>query len=341
MKERFEYSSFTVRSILENKFQFKESQIFKYISTSSEECEADTLFVPLKGNRDGHEFIPKALENGASHFLCEHNHPVLRTLSDKKKEKAIFVSNTLEALGKLASFHRNRFSPFVIGITGSSGKTTTKEFFYSALKYLGEEHLVVTEKNYNNEIGLPFTLFKIGLNTKVVVCEMGMNHLFEISRLTKLAKPSIAVITNIGQAHIENLGSVENIAHAKSEIMEGLCANSFLFVPENVRKKDILERKAMLHNVNIQTYSLNSAYLKILEEYTDGFLLEVFGKKVRWNLPGRQLLWNLAGVLYALSFSGFEHEKLIEGILTFQPADKRNVWIHKKNLHILDDTYNA
>lgn len=341
MKEKFEYSSFTVRFILENKQEWKETSFFQYISTSSEECEPNTLFVPLKGNRDGHEFIPKALEKGASHFLCEYNHPILRTLGNKAQSKAIFVNNTLEALGKLASFHRKRFSPFVIGITGSSGKTTTKDFFHYGIKYLGEENIVVTEKNYNNEIGVPFTLFKISANTKIVVCEMGMNHLYEISKLTKMALPHVAIITNIGQAHIENLGSVENIAHAKSEIIEGLGANGYLFVPENVRKKEIIEKKAMSHNVNLLTYSLNSSYLKILKENTDGFELEIYGKQVAWRLPGKQLLWNLAGVLYVLSFLGLEQEKVLEGISNFQATNKRNVWIHTAHYHILDDTYNA
>ncbi len=341
MKERFEYSSFTIRSLLEEKFCLQENSLFNYISTSSEECEKNTLFVPLKGNRDGHEFIPDALEKGATHFLCECNHPILETLNEENKSKAILVKNTLEALGKLANFHRKRFSPLVIAVTGSSGKTTTKDFLYYGVKYLEDKHLVVTEKNYNNEIGLPFTIFKINANTKIVVCEMGMNHLHEISRLTQMALPHAAIITNIGQAHIENLGSVENIAYAKSEIIEGICANGYLFVPENIQKREILEKKAMSHNVNVLNYSLNSSYLKILEEHPNGFILEVYGKKLNWNLPGRHLLWNLAGVLFILSFLGFDKEKVLEGISKFEPTNKRNVWIHYKNFHILDDTYNA
>ena len=340
MKEKFFYSTFTLRKVLEGITNFHTEGFVNFITNSSEECEPNSLFVPLRANRDGHQFIPEALERGASLFLCEKNHPILDKLSTSHRQKAIFVNNTLAALGKLAEFHRNRFNPFVIGITGSSGKTTTKEFFKNALSYLGDEKLVASEKNYNNEIGVPFTLFKINEKTKVVVCEMGMNHRFEISRLTQIVKPDLSFITSIGPAHIENLGSIQNIARAKIEIIESM-KNGFLFIPEDIEQKEIIEKKIRKSNVELITYSLSaSSYVQIIAEKPTGFLLKILGKEISWELPGKKLLWNLCGVVHALVFSGFSKQGIIEGISKFQPENKRNVWIYKY-FKILDDTYNA
>lgn len=340
MKEIFSYSIFSIRRIFEENTDFQEQGFVNSITNSSDECEPGSLFVPLKGNRDGHEFIPFALQKGASIFLCEKNHPILHSLSESDRKKAIFVNNTLLALGRLAEFHRDRFNPFLIAITGSSGKTTTKEFFRYALSYLGEDRVVASDKNYNNEIGVPFTLFKINEKTKVVVCEMGMNHRYEISRLTKMAKPDISLITSIGPAHIENLGSVQNIARAKMEIIEGM-RKGFLFLPENIEEMEIVEQLINQSSIELIRYSLPaSPHIKILKEKSDGYSLNILGKELEWSIPGEKILWNLAGVLHALTFSGFSIEGIFEGISKFKPEDKRNVWIYK-HFHIFDDTYNA
>lgn len=153
------------------------------------------------------------------------------------------MRDTLVALGKLAAFHRSRFNPIVIAVTGSSGKTTTKELLGNCLKNLGEEALVVTEKNYNNEIGLPFTLFRISDQTRIAVCELGMNHKGEISRLTEIAKPNYAIVTTIGTAHIEFLGSQKNIAKAKAEVAEGLSKDGILFYPSTGEYSKILKKE--------------------------------------------------------------------------------------------------
>ncbi len=125
------------------------------------EVQNNSLFIPLVGNRDGHDFIQEAIDKGSICFLCQKDHPVLKKLSSIDTKKAIIVEDTLLALGKLAKFHRSRFMPFTIAITGSSGKTTAKEIVASSFSFLGKEEIVATEKNYNNEIGLPFTLFRV------------------------------------------------------------------------------------------------------------------------------------------------------------------------------------
>ena len=340
MIESFNYNLFTIRSILGDT-QFTEKNKLKFISTSSMEVKSGTLFVPLRGNRDGHEFILDAIKRGATSFLCEKNHPILKELSFAELQKGIFVNDTLLALGKLASFHRDRYSPIVIGITGSSGKTTTKELMGLVARQIGSNQVVVTDKNYNNEIGVPFTLFKINENTKIVVCEMGMNHKGEISRLTAIAKPSICLVTNIGPCHIENLGSLANIAHAKSEIIEGVPKGGVIFIPEKVPFKKVFQEKAKKNQVTLKTFSLNkNPNIQVEKVLSEGFILNLFSQKFIWKIPGEKILENIAGVSSVASELKFTPEEIHKGLSSYKAKDKRFV-IEKGSYKIINDTYNA
>ena len=147
----FSYSLSTILGVLncDPTLQLNGRGKVQTISTSSLECQMGTLFVPLKDIRDGHNFIPDALNRGASFFLCENKHPILKTLSIEDQKKAILVEDTLLALGELAKFHRNAFRPIVIAITGSSGKTSTKDLIGNLFSFLPNNQIVITEKNYN------------------------------------------------------------------------------------------------------------------------------------------------------------------------------------------------
>ena len=173
--------------------------------------EAGQLFIALKGERDGHDFIPAALEKGAAAVLCTHcdgDYP------------AIVVEDTRIALGDIARGERDRLGMKVVGITGSVGKSTTKEMVATVLgsKYKVEK----TPANHNNDIGMPMAILSMSEDTKVAVLEMGMNHFREIAYLASIGKPDVAVIINIGTMHIEHLGSMEGILKAKLEILEGM-----------------------------------------------------------------------------------------------------------------------
>ena len=169
------------------------------------------LFVALKGARDGHDFVPAALERGAAAVLCNHcdgDYP------------AIVVEDTRKALGDIARGERQRIGMKVVGVTGSVGKSTTKEMIACVL-----ETTYRTGKspvNHNNDLGLPMAILALPENTQVAVLEMGMNHFREMAYLTSIAKPDVAVIINIGTMHIEHLGSMEGILKAKLEILEGM-----------------------------------------------------------------------------------------------------------------------
>ena len=180
-------------------------------SNDTRSLKKGQLFVALQGQRDGHEFIPAALEKGASAVLCAHQ---------EGDYPAIVVADPRTALGHIARGERNRLNMKVVGITGSVGKSTTKEMVATVL-----ETTFRTGKspaNHNNDIGLPMAILALPDDTQVAVLEMGMNHFREMAYLSKIAQPDIAVIVNIGTMHIEHLGSREGILKAKLEILEGL-----------------------------------------------------------------------------------------------------------------------
>ena len=180
-------------------------------NNDTRKLEKGELFVALQGARDGHDFIPAALEKGAAAVLCTHcdgDYP------------AIVVPDTRIALGNIARYERLRLGMKVVGITGSVGKSTTKEMVASVL---GSTYRVSkTPVNHNNDIGMPMAILAMPEDTQVAVLEMGMNHFGEIAYLSAIAKPNVAVIVNVGTMHIEHLGSMEGILQAKLEILEGM-----------------------------------------------------------------------------------------------------------------------
>ncbi len=180
-------------------------------NNDSRKIQPGQLFIALKGERDGHDFIPKALENGAAAVLCTHcdgDYP------------AIVVEDTRIALGDIARGERKRIGMKVVGVTGSVGKSTTKEMIACVLS--GTYRVGKTPVNHNNDIGMPMAVLSMPEDTEVAVLEMGMNHFREIAYLASIALPDFAVIINIGTMHIEHLGSQEGILKAKLEILEGM-----------------------------------------------------------------------------------------------------------------------
>ena len=180
-------------------------------NNDSRNIQKDQLFIALQGARDGHDFIPSALQKGAAAVLCNHcdgDYP------------AIVVEDTRIALGQIAREERKRIGMKVVGVTGSVGKSTTKEMIACVLS--GAYRVAKTPANHNNDIGMPMAVLSIPDDTQVAVLEMGMNHFREIAYLTNIALPDVAVIINIGTMHIEHLGSQEGILKAKLEILEGM-----------------------------------------------------------------------------------------------------------------------
>src|SRR3954463_2758991 len=196
---------------------------FTAVCTDSRAVKRGDLFVALKGERfDAHDFIPQAAAAGAAGVMVEKRSDV--------GVAQIVVADTTRALGTLGHYWRRQFDIPLVAVTGSNGKTTVKEMLASILRQVAkgdapDAGVLATRGNLNNHIGVPLTLLELRRDHRYAVIEMGMNHAGEISYITQLAEPSVAVINNAGVAHMENLGSAEAIAHAKGEIFEGLMSS--------------------------------------------------------------------------------------------------------------------
>jgi UDP-N-acetylmuramoyl-tripeptide--D-alanyl-D-alanine ligase len=198
---------------------------FKGVSTDSRQISAGQLYVPLVGERfDGHDFVAQAIERGAAAVIWQREKP----LPQKKEIPFILVDETLQALQQMATAYRKELGIPVVAITGSNGKTSLKDLVAAVLS--GRYRVHKTKGNLNNHIGVPLTLLATPENTEIIVVEMGMNHAGEITQLSNIAQPNVAMITNIGESHLAFLSSREGIAQAKLEIGEGLAADGLWFV---------------------------------------------------------------------------------------------------------------
>lgn len=213
------------------------------VTTDSREETSNSLFIPIIGEKfDGHDFILQAIDNGAKAVIWDKNKQLPNQVP--KDFPVFLVNDTVEALQLLAFSYRDKVNPIVIGITGSNGKTTTKDIIASILKQRFKTHH--TLGNLNNHIGVPLTILSMDNNTEVLVLEMGMNNFGEIELLTRLAQPDYAVITNIGESHIEFLHSRAGIAQAKLEITHGLKKGGCLILDGD---EELLEHKTSDYNI--------------------------------------------------------------------------------------------
>ena len=194
------------------------------IAIDSREVKAYGMFFAIRGdNNDGHNFIQNAINNGAICIICEYIPEVINANILDKDISFIVVKNTIDALTKLAVYNRSRMQAKVIAITGNVGKTSTRCLIANTLSHFFKTTSPI--RNYNNHIGLPYTLANTPLNTEVLVLEMGMNHIGEIEHLTKIARPDIAIITTIAPVHMEFMSNIDTIVEAKAEIFKGLQSN--------------------------------------------------------------------------------------------------------------------
>ncbi len=292
-------------------------------------------YVAIKGdNFDGNDFYKNAIENGAT--TC-----IMSKEPDEKIGNIILVEDTIKAIQQIAAYKRSKYNIPVVAVTGSVGKTSTKDLVASVMsrKY----NVLKTEGNLNNNIGLPFTLLRLK-DENAVVIEMGMNHLGEISLLTKIAKPTLAVITNIGTAHIGNLGSRENILKAKLEILEGLEGDSVVVNADN----DLLGKWAEENNknYNIITYGINNKRSKYKAQD-----IQFFAQKSTYKLDGYDITVPVGGEHFVLNslcgiavgrYFDIPMGDIINGIQNFELTKKRmEINISKSGATIINDSYNA
>ena len=291
------------------------------------------LFIALKGARDGHDFVPMALEKGAAAVLCEHcdgDYP------------AIVVEDTRIALGRIANGERHRIGMKVVGVTGSVGKSTTKEMISTVLE--STYRTAKTPANHNNDIGMPMGILAMPEDTQVAVLEMGMNHFREMAYLSSIGQPDLAVIVNIGTMHIEHLGSQEGILKAKLEILEGMAADAPVLL--NGDDKFLKTADCGLHGVTYFGVGENCAVRGSGVEISTGcvsFRAHAKDAEFPIELPveGEHFVCDaLAAVAVGLEL-GVEPAKIQESLGNFRNMAGRQEIYEKEGFTIISDCYNA
>ncbi len=290
------------------------------------------LFIALEGVRNGHDFIGVAMEKGAAAVLCKHA---------PEGVPAIIVEDPRTALGKIAAGERQRIGMKVVGVTGSVGKSTTKEMIACVLQ--GTYRVSKTPANFNNDLGLPMAILAMPDTTEVAVLEMGMNHFREIAYLSNVARPDVGVIINVGTMHIEHLGSREGILQAKLEILEGMAEDAPLFVNGD---NDLLGAWAESHDANCFGTS-ESAHIRAenVEETLGSieYLVCTGDHSFSVKLPLEGLHYvsdSLAAVSVGLHM-GVRPERIAARLAAFQTMEGRQEIFEAKGFTIIKDCYNA
>ena len=293
------------------------------------------LFVALKGARDGHDYIPAAFEKGAAAVLCTHcdgDYP------------AIVVKDTRIALGDIARGERDRIGMKVVGITGSVGKSTTKEMVFTVLQ--GKYRVEKTPANHNNDIGMPMAILSMPEDTEVAVLEMGMNHFREIAYLASIGKPDVAVIINVGTMHIEHLDYMEGILKAKLEILEGMHEDGRIILNGDDgllwNQKKSGGRNAVYFGVRNQECDLKG--LEVRE--ADGmlyFLAKRGGTQfaIELALEGQHYVYDALTAIAVGMELGVSNEEIQKSLSRFQNMAGRQEIFEKNGFTIIRDCYNA
>ncbi len=309
------------------------------ISTDSRKTGGGCLFIPLKGERfDGHDYINMALDGGAAAVLTH------KAVDCKGGKAIIRVDDTSKALRELAAYYRKKFTVPFVGITGSVGKTSTKDMIAGVVGT--KFNVLKTEGNLNNEIGVPLTVFNLEGFHEAAVLEMGMSAAGEISRLTAIVRPDIAVITNVGMSHIETLGSRQNILKAKLEILEGLASKGLVVLNGDdallAGTKDLLRFRTVFYGMdegvdyqasNINSHGENGTY----------FDIKINGREYNIHIPvpGVHNVHNALAAVAVGCELGIPMDDIIKGIAGFSPSKMRMDIIKAGDVRIINDTYNA
>jgi UDP-N-acetylmuramoyl-tripeptide--D-alanyl-D-alanine ligase len=315
-------------------------RLIEGVSIDSREVEGSRLFIPFTGeNTDGHKYVRQAIENGAGAALWQKDIP-----GAPDDLPVLIVESTLLALQQLSKAYRDSLDVKVVGITGSNGKTTVKDM--TAAVFAEKYRVQKTEGNYNNHIGLPLTMLSLREDTEVAVLEMGMSGRGEIELLSKLATPDAAIITNIGESHLKDLGSREAIANAKLEISAGLSSEGTLVYLGDER----LLAEKIIEDVPFQTETFgldksNTLYPVSVEQTKNGSSFSVNKEpSVRFNLPvlGQHNVTNALAAIAAASLFDVPYEDMAAGLRKVELTKMRMEWVEgKKGIKIINDAYNA
>jgi len=318
---------------------------FEGVSINSKQIKKGNLFIAIKGkNHDGHAFAREALKNEANFCVVQKN------INKLDKNKLIKCSNTKIFLNKLAILKRNQINAKVIAITGSSGKTTLKTLIGKILNEYGKTYF--SKKSYNNHIGVPLSLCNLEKDHKYGVFEIGMSNEGEIRSLSSLVKPDIAIITNIGEAHIESFDNINSIAKAKSEIIENINKTGYLILNRDDKYFNYLSKLAKKRKINVLSFGLSSkANAKLinnkLHKNYNHLHFRVLNQNIYLKVKNINplIISNILSTLLTLHILDLDLSKIVNFVDYFQLVEGRgkiyNILRYKKKFQLIDESYNA
>ena len=334
-------------NVLQNKFLLnktinkKLTFQFNGISIDSRLLKKDNLFLTIKGKKtDGKKFIKNAIKKGAKCIVTSSNIKVY-------KKKIIKVKNTIQFLKQFAYLKRKYTSAKIISVTGSAGKTSLKDLLKNILRNFGNTY--ASPKSYNNQLGVPISLANMGYNDKFGIFEVGMSKSGEIRKLSKLIKPQIGIITNIGEAHLENFNNISGIAKAKSEIFENIEAGGTIILNRDDKFFNFLSKKAKFYNLKVLTFGKHKGSdvrLKKIKKNRNLSRLFINFDKRSINFEIRDLnIYNVLASIAVLKELKINFDKIKSKFIRFEPSAGRGrqheIIRYKKKFRLIDESYNA
>lgn len=319
------------------------ASVFGGVTTDTRKIEEGMLFVALKGeNFDGHDFIAQAAAKGANGAIVNKDYDVSKL--DGVEIDILAVEDTLKAYQDLAAFWRDKFSIPVIAITGSNGKTTTKDLTAAVLS--GKWNVLKTQANFNNEIGLPLTLLQLNKHHDAAVVEIGMRGLGQIEAMAKIAKPTIGVITNVGETHMELLGSIENIAKAKGEMAQAIEIDGKVVLNADdkfVSKMNELTKATPIYFGINNDADIKAYDIKTLDDGKTEFTAKIGNETGKFilHMLGIHNVYNCLAALGVGYACGLTIKEMQAGLATFKPTAMRFEYKKVGNFNVINDAYNA
>ena len=301
------------------------------VSTDTRTLQSGELFFALSGpNFNGNEFALQALDKGASAVIIDQDIPTT-------DDRILRVDDSLKSLQELATAHRTTLGTTILALTGSNGKTTTKELIYAVLKE--DLNTVATKGNLNNQIGVPLTLLSLKKDTEIGIVEMGANHPGEIALLASIAQPNAGLITNFGKAHLEGFGSLQGVVKAKSEIYDFLKSTSGIIFA-NVDDSKIMAQLKEHHPITYGT-TASAQFFAEIDDKNDAIDLEIDLVRIQTQLSGIHNAYNTLAAYAIGKHFGVSTETAKSALESHVPVNNRSQKIRKNNLHITLDAYNA
>ena len=303
------------------------------VSIDSRNIKPNDVFFAIKGlNFDGNKFAVQAIENGASHVISDDLE------ISKISDKIIYVNDSIQTLQELANFHRKFIDTKIIAITGSNGKTTSKELIFSVLK--SRYKTIATKGNLNNHLGVPLTILSMNKETEIGIVEMGANHLKEIEFLCKIVEPDFGYITNFGNAHLEGFKSLEGVIRGKSELYTYLRDNDkvIFYNSENLKQSSILNNYS-----NSFSFGSNSKSNCILNKLKSKNCISIKynEESIVSNIYGDYNFENISIAIAIGCYFKIGVEQIKKGVESYLPENNRSQILKKRNNTIILDAYNA